>query len=325
MTNETIRRIPLFDKQLVVKFLNEHWGSAHPLVNNDVLFNYYYVDGDWTNFYVLEDEDGIASVCGYIKASQQEHSDIWISIWCAKKGKNGLGLTLMGEMQKLTGAKVMACNNIRKATMPFYTFLSYYPGQLSHYYRLRNLPEYRIAVAEEKVIPPCVINPQTALKEFSSFEEVQAEFKIPHGLKPAKDYWYINKRYFNYPHYSYRLFGLYQNGDCLALVIFRINESEEGKVLRLVDFIGKPCDFSLLNGYIDRLLEDNACEYCDMYCFGVNGEAAGFVKRNGDEVIIPNYLDPLWQKNIDYYFFTTDCDGFTMFKADGDQDRKNLG
>ena len=61
-----------------------------------------------------------------------------------------------------------------------------------------------------------------------------------------------------------------------------------------------------------------------MYSFGVKGEDAGFVKRYGDENIIPNYLNPLLQKNIDYYFFTTDRQGFTMFKADGDQDRPNL-
>ena len=31
------------------------------------------------------------------------------------------------------------------------------------------------------------------------------------------------------------------------------------------------------------------------------------------------------QENIDYYFFTSDTENFVMFKADGDQDRKNLG
>ena len=94
--SNNIRRIPLAEKQLVLDFLNEHWGSKHPLVNHEVLFNYYFLDGEMTNFYVSEDNDGVCAICGYIKCSNEENPDIWISIWCAKKGKNGQGLALMG-------------------------------------------------------------------------------------------------------------------------------------------------------------------------------------------------------------------------------------
>ena len=45
MNKENIRRIPLAEKDIVVNFLNENWGSAHPLVNNSTLFDYYYLDG----------------------------------------------------------------------------------------------------------------------------------------------------------------------------------------------------------------------------------------------------------------------------------------
>ena len=93
--SNNIRRIQLAEKQLILDFLNEHWGSRHPLVNHEVLFNYYFLDGEMTNFYVLEDGDGVAAICGYINCSSEENCDIWISIWCAKKGKNGLGLALV--------------------------------------------------------------------------------------------------------------------------------------------------------------------------------------------------------------------------------------
>jgi hypothetical protein len=76
---------------------------------------------------------------------------------------------------------------------------------------------------------------------------------------------------------------------------------------------------------VDELMQKYDCEYCDMYCWGVNGEDAGFVLRVADENIIPNYLNTLLQKNIDYYFFTSSTENFMMFKADGDQDRMNLG
>lgn len=323
MSNQTIRRIPLCEKDKIVSFLNENWGSKHPLVNNDTLFNYYYTDGEYTNFYCCEDDGETASICGYIKSSQKQNSDIWISIWCAKKGKNGLGLALMGKMKELTGASVISCNNIRKNTMAFYTFLGYYPDKLNHYYRLRDLKEYSIPVIKNKDIPQCN-TAQSALKEFISIQQVKDNFDN-FISKPVKDYWYIEKRYFNYPHYKYNVYGVYKDEKCVALVVFRVNTNIEGSVLRLVDYIGKSEDFALLCGHIDPLLEKYNCQYCDMYSFGVLGESAGFKKRDeADENIIPNYLNPLLQENIDYYFFTSDTKDFLMFKADGDQDRMNI-
>ncbi len=325
MSKENIRRIPLAEKSLIVDFLNTHWGSNHPLVNNETLFNYYYVDDEMTNFYVLEDGGDVAAVCGYIKCSADENSDIWISIWCAKKGKNGLGLMLMGAMKELTGRNVMACNNIRENTMPFYTFLGYYPDKMSHYYRLSDRNEYKMAVVNNKIISESVVTDGTQLVLMSDINEVKEKFSIPQGMKPQKDYWYINKRYFEYPHYEYKVYLLYSENKPVSLVVFRVNESDEGYVLRLVDYIGYKDDFKLLNGFVDELISEFDCEYCDMYCRGVDGTQAGFVLRNeNDTNIIPNYLNTLWQKNIDYFYFTSDNDGFMMFKADGDQDRKNL-
>ena len=325
MSNDIIKRVPLCEKEIIIDFLNEHWGTRHPLVNNEDLFRYYYVDDDMTNFYYLEDNGEIAAVCGYIKCSEAADSDIWISIWCAKKGKNGLGLALMGKMQELTGARVMSCNNIRKNTMAFYTFLGYHPDKMDHYYRLRDLKEYKMAVVNNKNIPECAA-PVTKLVKFENIEAVKEHFSNFENSSPKKDYWYVDKRYFKYPHYGYNVYGVFKNGVCNNLVVFRVNESDEGYVLRLVDFIGKPENIADLNGHIDVLMEQYDCEFCDMYCFGVDGSKAGFVLRDeADTNIIPNYLNTLLQQNIDYYFFTSNTENFVMFKADGDQDRKNLG
>ena len=323
--SNNIRRIPVAEKQLILDFLNEHWGSKHPLVNNEVLFNYYFLDGEMTNFYVLEDGDGVAAICGYINCSSEENCDIWISIWCAKKGKNGLGLALMGAMKELTGANVMACNNIRANTMPFYTFLGYHPDKMNHYYRLADKAEYKMAVVNEKVIPASEKISGVWLEEMKDIAQVEAIFAIPAQCRPHKDYWYINKRYFEYPHYEYKVYAVHSDDDVPALVVFRVNESDEGYVLRLVDYIGAKEDFHLLSGFVDELMAEFDCEYCDMYSWGVDGEDAGFVLRVADENIIPNYLNTLLQKNIDYYFFTSNTENFMMFKADGDQDRMNLG
>ena len=231
----------------------------------------------------------------------------------------------MGAMKELTGANVMACNNIRANTMPFYTFLGYHPDKMNHYYRLADKAEYKMAVVNEKVIPASEKISGVWLEEMKDIAQVEAIFAIPAQCRPHKDYWYINKRYFEYPHYEYKVYAVHSGGGVPALVVFRVNESDEGFVLRLVDYIGAKEDFRLLSGFVDELMAEFDCEYCDMYSWGVDGEDAGFVLRVADENIIPNYLNTLLQKNIDYYFFTSNTENFMMFKADGDQDRMNLG
>ncbi len=321
-----IKRIPLEKKYEIVEFLNENWGSQHPLVNNETFFNYYYLDKDMTNFYGYYEQDKIIAICGYIKSSNDENSDIWISIWCAKKGKNGIGLELMGAMQELTGAKVISCNNIRENTMPFYTFLGYHPDRLNQYYILNDsITNFKIATIKNS--PTTLLNKHDniSLKPFNNIDELKSNFNMQTDIFPKKDFWYIENRYFKNPYYDYMIFGIYDCDICKALVVFRLNESDEGFVLRLVDYIGNKADFSLLNGHISPILEKYSAEYCDLYSFGVDSISAGFTLREvDDENIIPNYLNPLLDKNIDYFFFTSNPENFAMFRADGDQDRKNL-
>ena len=96
----------------------------------------------------------------------------------------------------------------------------------------------------------------------------------------------MDKRYFKYPHYEYNVYGIYKNGVCDSLVVFRVNESDEGFVLRLVDYIGKPENIGDINGHIDMLMEQYNCEFCDMYCFGADGTKAGFVLRDENDTNI---------------------------------------
>ncbi len=320
-----IKRISLSNKHSIIEFLNENWGSEHPLVNNETFFNYYYVDNDMTNFYGYYNEGEIIAICGYIKCSKAENSDIWISIWCAKKGKNGIGLELMGAMQNLTGASVISCNNIRENTMPFYTFLGYHPDRLNQYYILNNEIETKIATIKTPPSPTIDIKNNVNLKLFTGINLIKDNFNNKTDIFPKKDFHYIENRYFKNPYYDYLVYGIYQDNICKALVVFRLNESDEGYVLRLVDYIGNKDNFSLLNGQITPLLKKFNAEYCDCYSFGVDTISAGFTLREkDDENIIPNYLNPLLEKNIDYFFFTSNPKNFTMFRADGDQDRKNL-
>ena len=79
----------------------------------------------------------------------------------------------------------------------------------------------------------------------------------------------------------------------------------------------------------DKLLREAGAEYLDCYNAGIPAavwRAAGLRERlPGDGVTIPNYLTPPLQENTEYYYFTSAPENFVLFKADGDQDRPNLG
>ncbi|MEG2931116.1 MAG: hypothetical protein RR825_04955 [Ruthenibacterium sp.] len=95
-----------------------------------------------------------------------------------------------------------------------------------------------------------------------------------------------------------------------------------------MDYVGAPERFASLGAALDELMRIADAEYADCYCYGIPAPVfacAGFTERAADDAnILPNYLTPPLYENTEYYFFTSDADHFTMFKADGDQDRPNI-
>lgn len=159
-----------------------------------------------------------------------------------------------------------------------------------------------------------------------------AALGLPHSSHtPHKDLWYLQRRYFAYPHQSYNVWAVQEAGALLAYAITRtITAAETGcvPVVRLVDFIGDDAVLPRIGGALDKLLHDAGAEYLDCYNAGIPAAvwaAAGLTERCEDDgVIIPNYLTPPLRQNTEYYYFTNQPDGFVLFKADGDQDRPNL-
>ncbi len=312
------------EKPLVEAFMDANWGGKHPLIHLEDYFNFYYKNGEALQFAFAVDGGEILAVAGYIRASSDANPDIWVSIWCAKKGCNGVGLELMAELPRLVGARSMSCNNIRPKTMPFYTFLGYYAARLPHFYRLSDRESYDVARITNKVIMPA--NGIYTLERVHDKQQLEMTFKPDKNLRPHKDLWYLTRRYFEYPRQKYDVWAVQGSGELLVTRTVKVGETA---VLRIVDYIGKPDAFAELGTAIDGIMKAENAEYADCYCFGISAEVfaeAGFCERKQDsENIIPNYLTPLLCENTDYYFFTDSTENFTMFKADGDQDRPNVG
>lgn len=336
MSEPVFRLAALGEDGRIADFINDHFDMRLPLINEPALYRHYYAGRGGIPQFVLAEQDGrILSVAGYILASAAPHPDVWVSVWVAVKGHNGVGLELMSTMPGLLHARVVACNNIRPATCNFYRFLGWKAERLPHYYRLAPRGGvYRLAKPLTTAIPP--VHGDLALRKVPSAAEL-----VPLGMPqtphtPAKDSWYLRRRYFHYPQllptpWTYDVWAVQENETLAAYLVTRFVPAEATgvvPVLRIVDFIGPDEVLPRISTALDRLLRNCGAEYMDCYCAGIPAEVfakAGFTERKaGDGAVIPNYLTPPLRENTEYYYFTSSPENFVLFKADGDQDRPNL-
>lgn len=314
----------------IVDFINAHFDMRLPLLNRPEFFRHYYAGRSGRPQFVLAEQSGaLLSAAGYILASAAPRPDVWVSVWVAAKGHNGVGLELMNALPGLLGAGVVACNNIRPATCAFYRFLGWTAERVPHYYRLAARESYALAV-------PGPASHLAAGGDLSLERLASAADLVPLGMPPTphtprKDTWYLRRRYFHYPHQQYAVWAAREQGRLLAYVVTRtVSAQDTGlvPVMRLVDFLGEDAVLPRLGAALDALLTASGAEYMDCYCAGIPTglfAQAGFSERlPGDGAVIPNYLTPPLRENTEYYYFTNRPERFVLFKADGDQDRPNL-
>lgn len=328
MSDVVMRCARADERTRIIDFINENFDWKLPLVNLPEYFTYYYCGK--TLQYVLAEQDGeLLAAAGYILANQSETPDIWVSVWVAKKGHNGIGLELMNTLPKLLHARVVACNNIRPKTCVFYRFLGWAAERMPHYFRLSGQAEYHLCRPAEAALLP--VSGDLSLQPVATPAQLEALGMPPCPHTPAKDVWYMQRRYFAFPHLTYQVWQASENGRLLAYLVTRtVPSGEQGEipVLRIVDFVGADEVLPRLGRAIDELLHCENAEYAECYNAGIPAavwQKAGFRERcEGDGNIIPNYLTPPLYDNTEYYYFTNQPEGFVMFKADGDQDRPNL-
>ena len=332
MSDTAVSRLEQKDLEEFKKFCLEAWGAPHALIHDETSFEYYYRAADGSlNFALARDDSGeILSVCGYILSNSTGNPDAWISFLVSKKGAPfGLAYRLFDFIIETTRCRTIGCNNIREKTRGLYEFRGWSVETLSHYYRLNPaLNEYTlcklatidIPSVEHSAIEAKRITDERGLEPFE-------KTVLPENL-PYKDRLYLERRYFNNPWFAYEAAGIFDGGEPVALVFYRQIDAEGTAVLRVVDFIGDTRALPAAGEYLDRQMRERSAEYCDWYAYGLKEadmRRAGFALRaRGGENIVPNYLEPPLCENTDFFFFTSELEGYRVFKADGDQDRPNL-
>ena len=99
----------------ITAFINEHFDMRLPLLNRPELYEYYFAGhGGAPHFAVAEADGRLLSAAGYIPAAKAPGADVWVSIWVAARGHNGVGLELMDALPGLLGAQVLARSEERR-------------------------------------------------------------------------------------------------------------------------------------------------------------------------------------------------------------------
>lgn len=325
------------DIDLVREFIYDYWDEEHVFINNKELFIYQYLNNNKLNFVIAINNitSKIEGILGFIKYTvEYDNSDIFIAMWKVKE-KNGdpfLGVRLLNFLKEEGKFRTISCSGINDKVIPIYKYFGYRVEKLKHYYILNdNIENYKIPVVIDiKNRNLSHNNKKYKIFEMHKIENLKAVFNIEKykDRKPYKDEWYLNMRYFNYPFYKYKIFGIDKDDKVDSILIMREVWVEGSKVLRIVDFIGVESDLESIGEELLKIIYENNYEYIDMYSYGINDKVlknTGFILRDEDDKnIIPNYFEPFIQENVNINVCTSQKGKFYIFKADGDQDRPNI-
>lgn len=332
MAENCIRQAGRNDISRIMEFIKTYWSPTHILANDRAFFEYEHTCGNEVCFVLSEDPDTleVQAILGFIPYGIKRR-DAMIVMWKARPGENAfLGVKVLQFLVDNIGARIVGSCGINKRVAGIYQYLGYHTGSLSHYYRIADLAEYKVAAIGEKNIPPAGPDNGYELVPFASLEELARSFDFDKmgDAKPFKEPWYIEKRYFKHPVYTYKAYGIKSPADGIkALLLAREIECCGAKVLRIVDLIGQSEPLTHVSAGIQRLMDENGYEYVDFYQYGIPHEVmekAGFSLQSDNTNIIPNYFEPFVRENIGIDYFTTDNENFRVFKGDGDQDRPSF-
>lgn len=328
-----IRKAKIDEIDKIMEFIKENWNRNHILAINQDFFQYEHVISGDLDFIVAvkKNTNCIVGILGILRASQnKDNLDIWAGIWKVMEGEVPLlGFEIYKRAKKIYNARsISSVGDNPNTTVRLMKCLTQNKVvKMKHYYMLADKEKYSIA----KVINKTTLindekNSEIELFLINEFDEIDEQSKIfkNNSIIPYKDCWYVKHKYFEHPINNYKVWGLREEKNLVAIMVGREQMYNDTCVLRIVDYIGDFSKISSLKAHFYEMLK--RYEYIDFYQYGFDEDAlykAGFIERKeNDENIIPNYFSPFVQENIDIWCNSSE-QGCVFFKGDGDQDRPN--
>lgn len=326
----TIRRAEYEDIPNIMRFMDEHWKPGNILAKNREFFEWQFIDrGKFNMFIGIDEENGkIYGIKGAILYNQNLHPDISGCTWQVIKSDNPrLGLDLGTYMDNHLCQRYNYGSALTDKAVKIHKLLGYTIVTMDHYYRLADRKDYKIAKVEKKIIPETKKTGYSLelIHSVNEMKQIISEEKLAKQLL-SKDYFYIDKRYFNHPIYHYDIWKIVDTeGMSRSVLITRDEIIENNKVCKIVDHYGQMEDLGKIAIALDQLMNEREYEFVDVYSYGIPVEIyenGGFCRCDEKcENIIPNYFHPFVRKNISLRVVDSPLEGLRLFRGDGDQDR----
>ena len=329
----TVRRAEIKDIPTIMQFLDDHWLRGYALAHDRNFFEWQFVHDGKVNIWIgIDDETGkMYAMQSVIFYRDTPHPDMSGSVWIAIKSDNPLLAfdvqdTMWGQMQP----RDTFSPGLSKYAVRINKKLGNNVIAMDHYYRLRDLDEYKIAVVSNKNIPKLADSGYT-LEPCHSLDEMK--YVIPEDMliasAPSKDYKYIKWRYFDHPIFRYDLHKIINpSGNPEGILITREEYANNATSCKIVDFYGESPVLGKITNALDKLMIDKDYEFIDVYSYGVDPqiyEEAGLVRCDSDSAnIIPNYFQPYTPANSDIMLVPPHTPGTRIFRGDSDQDKPRL-
>jgi hypothetical protein len=322
-------------------FINMHWKKNHVLaVSRSLLdFQHYEAQSDTYNFVIARNTvtDEVDGLIGFIPTSHYDKTlssekDYWGAIWKIREDVQNeeiktLGLYLFEKFNEITTYHTFGAIGISEIAKKLYKALRYKTGVLNQFYIYNeSINEFKIAlrgkVEGKSPVPknsPCNLR---RINDLAGIEELECFYN------PKKSLTYLINRYQKHPVYRYNFLVLYENNQLKTILVIRIIEVNNARVIRIVDLLGT---YEFLPGIYHQLqliLVAEDAEYIDCVNFGIPEYVflnAGFTKLDVcGTTIIPTYFEPFEKRNVEIEFAYKSAKPYMIFKGDSDQDRPNI-
>jgi hypothetical protein len=340
MNPSLIQRATLQDVDRIMNFIDKEWKKNHILSMNKELLLYEFSEGTNLNFILAKEPDNkIIGFMGFIKTNKSKNPDIWPSFWKVLKTCHPiLGLSLLNYLRKQIRHRYFILPGINKSTINIYKGLGMQIGALKQAYIINPLKSnFQIAKINDKnklnlKIEIRQSKSNYSLKEIRDYKKLCSYINSLGDIKsiPSKDFNYFNKRYLSHPIFVYHFYGIFREESILSVFVCRVVHYGQSMCLRIVDCYGQIKLIKYVSDSILKLIIDCDFEYIDFLHFGFDSsvlKAAGFnfIDYTRDDIILPNYFSPFIRENKEIYFAceVPNTKNFTIYKADGDQDRPN--
>ena len=311
-------------------FIDRSWRKDHIFVRNRKLFDWQHKNGESYNFVLAIDGPDIVGVLGFIPTSQFSpallpNNEMWLAIWKVRDdiGKPGLGLLMLNFLRKKFNNPTICSIGLSQQVIPLYKALNYEVGILEHRAFFNQYKDISGPVTAPR---GSVVKLTKGSIQFDS-QVKRADLEACEALfhsKPQKDPEYIVKRYIEHPVYEYKLMLFKNAGAVVSIVVYRIVRIDYLLIARIVDVIGESVLDEKFNYPISQFLRQDNIDYIDIVSNLRCGESSGFI-QNSDNLILPNYFEPLEMKNIEIDFaYKSNNESLSIFRGDSDQDRPSI-